>query len=235
MAMRQIIGLGARLQTPALRVGVRRFSSESWKQLEKKADGIVEELYRAKQTVGIAEWTSGGLISAALWSSRNAHVCFRGSGVRLAYGINRAADQEGVNKARDFAKSTMSQGFPSDKMESSKLGQRELGRWGLVYNEGVEESSSGTPVHALELAHAARFNLETDWGIGESSVPGPDAHHRHGTLPGMGFVAVAGPTPETTGVLKIGPSDASRSENMARIANAALDLMVHLQEKHRDG
>jgi len=42
-----------------------------------------------------------------------------------------------------------------------------------------------------------------------------------------------GPSPTTTGVLKLAPSDAARSGNMLRIAQAALDLMAHLQEKQQ--
>ena len=62
--------------------------------------------------------------------------------------------------------------------------------------------------------------------------PGSRGSPPHGLTAGhMGFVAVAGPSIETTGVLKIDPSDASRSVNMARIADAALDLMEHLQAK----
>ena len=48
-------------------------------------------------------------------------------------------------------------------------------------------------MHALELAHAAKFNLGTTWGIGDSCVPGPDPHRRTGQLAGSGYVAVAGP------------------------------------------
>ena len=48
----------------------------------------------------------------------------------------------------------------------------------------------GTPVHALELAHAAKLNLDTAWGVGESCVPGPKPHR--GCDAGSGFVAVAG-------------------------------------------
>ena len=66
----------------------------------------------------------------------------------------------------------------------------------IIYEHGIEQTESwtesGTPVPALELAHAAKFNLGTVWGIGESSIPGPEAHPRTGLLPGMGFVAVAG-------------------------------------------
>ena len=210
------------------RVPRRRFSSEKWSSLERKAAVIIRNLQAAGHTVSLAEWTSGGLISAALWSSPIAHECFKGSGVRLTQGVSRDADQKGVEHAREFARGKVNSGWPAG-FEASKLGKRESGRWGLVYEAGVEHSESGTPVHALELAHAAKFNLGTDWGIGESCVPGPNPHHRTGLLPGMGFVAVAGPSAESTGVLKINPSDASRSVNMARIAEAALDLMEHLQ------
>ena len=209
--------------------GARRcFRSEDWSALEKLSRGVIKSLDEVGETVSVAEWTSGGLISAALWSAPDAHRCFRGAGVRLAYGINRDADREGVAQARDFARGKVGSGWP-EGFEDTQLGRRESARWGLVYEEGVAHSESGTAVHALELAHAAKLNLGTEWGIGESSVPGPKPHHRTGLLAGMGFVAVAGPTRETTGVLKVGPSDASRSENMARTARAAIDLMAHLQ------
>ena len=93
------------------------------------------------------------------------------------------------------------------------------------------QPSHFSEVHALELAHAAKLNLGTAWGVGESCVPGPEPHHRTGGLSGSGYVAVAGPKPEATGVLRLEPSDLSRSANMMRIAQAALDLMAHLQEK----
>ena len=160
-----------------------------------------------------------------------AHRHFKGSGVRLAYGVNRDADAQGVEAAHQFVKGKSASGFESEHYENSLLNKRQLSRWGLVYEEGVEQTDSGTPVHALELAHAAKLNLGTVWGIGESSVPGPQAHHRTAMLPGMGFVAVAGPNAETTGVLKLDASDASRAVNMARAARAALDLMAHLQGK----
>ena len=121
--------------------------------------------------------------------------------MRLAYGISKEADEQGIKQAREFVKGKVAQGWPAE-FEGSRLARRETVRWGLVYAEGVEHTESATSVHALELAHAAKFNLGTTWGIGESSVPGPDPHHRTGLLPGMGFVAVAGPTEELTGVLK---------------------------------
>ena len=54
----------------------------------------MSELFRRGDTVGVAETTSGGLLSAALWSSPIGSRVFKGAGVRLAYGINRAADEE---------------------------------------------------------------------------------------------------------------------------------------------
>tara|TARA_B110001452_G_scaffold172124_1_gene144171 strand:+ start:1823 stop:2536 length:714 start_codon:yes stop_codon:yes gene_type:complete len=217
---------------PAL-VGLRwarRFSSDEWSKLESKAERIAKVLVDTGEGVSVAELSSGGLISAALWTSPLAHQCFKGAGIRLAYGINRQADEEGVATARDFAKAKMSDGWEKG-IEKTRIGQRERARWGLVYEDGVPHSEVGSPVHALELAHAAKFNLGTTWGIGESCVPGPGPHHRTGEAAGSGFVAVAGPQPESTGVLKLGPSDASRSANMLRFASAALDLMVAMQEK----
>mmetsp|Transcript_30854 Transcript_30854/g.35181 ORF Transcript_30854/g.35181 Transcript_30854/m.35181 type:complete len:222 (-) Transcript_30854:154-819(-) len=187
----------------------------NWSTLESKAETIMENLRTKGETVGVAETTSGGLISAALWSSPIGSQAFKGAGIRLAYGINRDADQKGIEEAREFASTPMASAT-----------------WGLVYEDGEEHSETGSAVHALEIAHAAKLNLGTTWGIGESSVPGPGVHRRTGVPPGMGFVAVAGPTPETTGVMKLNPSsERTRSENMAHFANAALDLMSHLQEK----
>ena len=207
----------------------RAFSSTSeagWRHLERRGVEICALLDASGQTVSVAEWTSGGLIAASLWTSPIAHIVFRGAGVRLAYGINRDADRAGVERSRDFAKDKSGLG---DAFEHSKVGQRESARWGLVYEEGEAHSEPGTPVHALELAHAAKLNLDTAWGVGESCVPGPKPHR--GCDAGSGFVAVAGPTRETTGVLKLGASDASRGANMVRFASAALDLMSHLQSK----
>ena len=161
--------LAARASSRPLRAGTRLFSSKDWSGLEERAARVTEQLDHAQETVSVAEWTTGGLISAAIWSSSRAHRIFKGSGVRLTYGVNRAADQQGIDAAHQFVK-----------------------EWGLIYEHGIEQTESGTPVHALELAHAAKFNLGTVWGIGESSIPGPEAHPRTGLLPGMGFVAVAG-------------------------------------------
>lgn len=207
----------------------RPFSSSEWSHLEAKAQLITKRLIQSGETVSVAEVTSGGLVSAALWTSPVAHRCFKGAGVRLAYGINRDADQQGVEKARDFAKQKMASGW-SDGFEETRIAQRERARWGLVYEVGEAHSEPGTLVHALELAHAAKLNLGTAWGIGESCVPGPEPHHRTGAPAGSGSVAVAGPTPETTGVLRLQPSSASRSANMLRVARASLDLMEQLQK-----
>ena len=84
----------------------------------------------------------------------------------------------------------------------------------------------------MELAHAAKLNLGSEWGIGESGVPGPH-DHRSGVLAGTGFVAVVGPDEQRTGVLQVAPLSGPqprRSANMLRFACAALDLMPHLQQ-----
>ena len=64
----------------------------------------MSELARHNETVGVAETTSGGLVSAAFWSSPIGSRAFKGAGVRLAYGINREADKRGVEMARKFTK-----------------------------------------------------------------------------------------------------------------------------------
>ena len=205
---------------------VRQFGSNQWTGLEQRASFIMNELVRREETVGVAETTSGGLVSAALWSSAVGPRAFKGGGIRLAYGINKEADAQGVAEARAF----LNTGNAMANAKSARL--RAVGM-GLVYENGVEHSETGTAAHALELAHAAKFNLTTTWGVGESSVPGPSDHRRTGMPAGMGFVAIAGPTAETTGVLKVDCKHASRSENMCRFAQAALDLMFHLQSKAR--
>jgi hypothetical protein len=148
------------------------------------------------------------LRSAALLASPSGGRVFKGAGVRLPHGVSPSAD----DAAKDAAKAT-------------SMG------WGIEYEGQNDVPTTGTAVHALELAHAAKFNLGTQWGIGESGIAGPGPHHRTSLPSGMGFVAVAGPTPETTGVLKLNASDQTRSENMVRFANGALDLMGHLQSK----
>mmetsp|Transcript_1493 Transcript_1493/g.1611 ORF Transcript_1493/g.1611 Transcript_1493/m.1611 type:complete len:234 (-) Transcript_1493:420-1121(-) len=209
----------------------RKFSvGDDWSNLETKAGSIIKNLVKHKETVGVAETATGGLISAALWSSPLGSLAFKGAGVRLAYGISREADAQGVAKARDYFKDNDPNAADTATTSASSLPAVGAG-WPLVYEEGDEHSETGSAVHALELAHSAKLNLGTSWGIGESSIPGPDAHRRTGMPPGMGFVAVAGPTKETTGVLKLNEGDKTRGENMARFTNAALDLMAHLQSK----
>ena len=176
--------------------------------LEQKADLVMNQLFQKQETVGCAETSSGGLIASSLWSSPIGSICFKGGGIRLAYGISKEADARGKDTARETA-----------------------AKWGILYEDNVQQTDTGTMEHALEIAHAAKFNLNTDWGIGESGIVGPESHRRSGLPPGMGFVAVAGPTPEQTGVMKLNPSNRSRSQNMHVFANAALDLMLHLQKK----
>jgi len=190
--------------------GSKSSSSITFDLLEEKANKVMNRLLECGETVGTAETSSGGLISAALWSSPVGSQCFKGGGIRLAYGINHNADERGRNEAREVA-----------------------AKWGILYENGVQQSDTGSMEHALEIAHAAKFNLNTTWGIGESGVPGPDVHRRSGLPPGIGFVAVAGPNPQTTGVMKLNPSKRSRSENMMHFTNAALDLFLHLQNKEQ--
>ena len=85
------------------RVATRRLS-DSWSALGTKASTVVDKLAIRGETVAVAETSSGGLISAAIWSSPSARVVFKGAGVRLAYGINREADKRGVEMARKFTK-----------------------------------------------------------------------------------------------------------------------------------
>jgi len=175
----------------------------------------MQQLHSRGETVSVAETSSGGLISASLLScalepaGRDRRHTFAGAGVRLPRGL-KDGDGKAVNDAV----------FKS---------------WGVEYG-GEEGTHAGTAVHALELAHAAKFNLDTDWGIGESGVPGPTHSSLTGFPPGTGFVAVVGPDEEHTGVLRIAPVSADgtdRMSNMARFARGALDLMEQLAVKGR--
>ena len=189
-----------------------------WAALEPKATEIMAALHARGERVAVAETSSGGLISASLLSSplasgdEEGHRPFAGAGVRLPRGMSSTADVESKTKALE---------------------------WGVNYDfaEDEKQSHAGSAIHALELAHAAKINLQTEWGIGESSVAGPDHSKKYGLPPGMGFVAVVGPDEERTGVLKIQPTGtddalmSARMTNMARFAKGALDLMGALLKK----
>lgn len=193
-------------------VGNRRLCSSAyktfeWEKLSTQAEKVTQSLQRRSETVGVAETSSGGLISVALFSTAAGHKVFRGAGIRLPRGISESAGQVA-------------------KEESEK----QMLAWGIEYTSGADRPQTATMVHALELAHAAKFNLGTDWGIGESGVPGPDAHPRSGLPAGISFIAVVGPSREETAVLKVDPvGETSRLENMSRFAMAALDLMSQVQ------
>lgn len=102
----------------------------------------------------------------------------------------------------------------------------------------AEEPILGTAVHALELAHAAKFNLGTAWGIGESGHT--TLHPKSGIPAGTCFVAVAGPCANTTGVLRLNPVREEVGggrekviDHMVRFTEAAVDLMRHLMDKRK--
>ena len=183
----------------------RLLSEDGMRKLLPKATLVMEDLRSRGETVAVAETTSGGLISATLLGTGSDVSHFLGGGVRLPVGLSSDADADAKTAANAL-----------------------LTTWGVMYDG--EATSSGTMEHALELAHAAKLNLRSDWGIGESGVPGP-AHHRTGLPPGMGFVAVVGPTQELSGVLKLSPNNLGRLENMSRFAKAAVDLFAVLQKK----
>lgn len=176
-------------------------------KLSDQAEQITRSLQKRNETVGVAETSSGGLISTALFSTTAGHSVFRGAGIRLPRGLSESAGQV-----------------------AKEASDNQMLAWGIEYDRDVERPQSATMIHALELAHAAKFNLGTDWGIGESGVPGPDAHPRSGLPAGIGFVAVVGPSREETAVLKVDPvGETGRLENMSRFAMAALDLMSQVQ------
>eukprot|EP00621_Florenciella_sp_RCC1693_P005711 CAMPEP_0182528274 /NCGR_PEP_ID=MMETSP1323-20130603/4408_1 /TAXON_ID=236787 /ORGANISM="Florenciella parvula, Strain RCC1693" /LENGTH=234 /DNA_ID=CAMNT_0024737375 /DNA_START=105 /DNA_END=809 /DNA_ORIENTATION=- len=188
-------------------------TAQSFEALALKGDGVMQTLLSKNETVGVAETSSGGLISASLLASPVGGRAYKGGGIRLRTGISESATTEAIEAVA---------AVPAEKGVS----------WGMEYADG-EPSDTGA-VRALELAHAAKYNLGTTWGIGESGVPGPGGnpiHEANGLLPGMGFVAVAGPTEQLTAVVKLDPSNATRGANMLRYANAALDLIAHLQTK----
>lgn len=178
-----------------------------WEKMSTQAEKITQSLRRHRETVGVAETTSGGLISAALFSTAAGHGVFRGAGVRLPRGLSESAGEA-----------------------AKEVSERQMLAWGIEYSNDADRPQSATMIHALELAHAAKINLGTDWGVGESGVPGPDPHPRSGFPAGIGFVAVVGPSEQETAVLKVDAvGETSRLENMNRFALAALHLMRKVQ------
>lgn len=178
-----------------------------WVKLSTHAEKVTQSLQMHRETVGVAETTSGGLISTALFSTAAGHSVFRGAGIRLPRGISESAGQV-----------------------AKEASEKQMLAWGIEYSSNADRPQSATMIHALELAHAAKINLGTDWGIGESGVLGPDPHPRSGFPAGIGFVAVVGPSEKETAVLKVDPvGETSRLENMTRFALAALHLMSQVQ------
>jgi nicotinamide mononucleotide (NMN) deamidase PncC len=171
----------------------------------------MRHLSERQQTVSVAEKSTGGFISAALMTSVVGSRAYKGGGVRLPRGITPTGDADAKQHV---------QNDPS-------LPEKALG-WNIVYDGGAKPESISA-VHALELAHAAKFNLGAQWGIGQAGVVSTSTSSTQHFPPGFGFVAVAGPTAETTGVLKLPPSKGNRTEHMLRFAEAALDLMSTLQ------
>jgi nicotinamide-nucleotide amidase len=76
--------------------------------------------------------------------------------------------------------------------------------------------------YALLQARAIRARCATRWGIGESGATGPSGN-RYGDAAGHSCIAIAGPT-ERAITLETGSAD--RRDNMARFAEAALDLLI---------
>lgn len=202
--------------------------------LSQNLDSVVTNLLQRNETVSVAETSSGGLISASLLTRNDATAVFKGSGVRLPMGISTVAQQKATKAVEEYLQVHWGGETPSNKLQNND--ETSLG-WKMVYlnEEDANESSIGTAVHALELAHAAKINLKTHWGIGESGFA--ETHHRTGDPAGLCYVAVAGPTKETTGVLRLSPrgegEGGGMGEHMVRFTEASIDLMQHLQKQRK--
>lgn len=91
-----------RLATLRLSRGVSTLGApDEWSRLQRKADLVMSVLALRGKTVSVAETSSGGLLSAALWSSPHAARVYKGGGVRLAYGISRSEDRRAVEVVRN--------------------------------------------------------------------------------------------------------------------------------------
>ena len=88
-----------------------------------------------------------------------------------------------------------------------------------------EEALAGirpaTEAYALLFARAARTQLGTVWGLGETGSAGPTGN-RYGDPAGHSAIAVSGPV-EKSLTIETGKSD--RLENMRAFAAALLDLL----------
>ena len=86
--------------------------------------------------------------------------------------------------------------------------------------EAMEADRAATEPHALQLADAARAQLDATWGIGETGAAGPTGN-RYGDAAGHCCVGVTGPENKAA-TLATGLE--GRYENMVAFALGALGL-----------
>jgi nicotinamide-nucleotide amidase len=92
-----------------------------------------------------------------------------------------------------------------------------------VSDEAIAEVRAATEAHAIHLARAAKWRLDTDWGIGETGAAGPTGN-RYGDPPGHTCIGVVGPSGEHAWTIQTGQTD--RGLNMEAFAKAALDFLA---------
>ena len=87
---------------------------------------------------------------------------------------------------------------------------------------------ASTETHALVLAQAARRQLATTWGLGETGAAGPTGN-RYGDAAGHCCIAVAGAIERA---ITLETASADRASNMHAFAQAALQLLVEVLEAY---
>jgi nicotinamide mononucleotide (NMN) deamidase PncC len=169
------------------------------------AEALAERLKGQRQTVAVAESSTGGLISAALLAVPGASAYFLGGAVVYTRAARRVLlgiadpDVAGIRGATEA--------------------------FALLLNlprEAVAGMRSASEPYALLLARSIREQFEADWGISETGAAGPTGNP-YGDAAGHSCVAVSGPV-ELVLTLETGQSD--RSANMVAFAQAALDLFL---------
>jgi PncC family amidohydrolase len=87
--------------------------------------------------------------------------------------------------------------------------------------EAMEADRAATEPHALQLADAARTQLDATWGIGETGAAGPTGN-RYGDAAGHCCIGVTGPASKAA---TLATGSEGRYENMIAFAEGALRLL----------
>ncbi len=93
-----------------------------------------------------------------------------------------------------------------------------------VPQELLTTAGAVSPACALAMARGAQTRLETDWGIAETGIAGPQAGRRSAKPAGLAYVAVCGPGIERVTEVRSGLDE--RAANKEAFARAALDLLL---------